>query len=191
MSPHVVRVIGHRGARAHAPENTLISLRRALADGADGVEFDVRALADGTPVLMHDPTVERTTDGRGALSSFDHTTIGRLDAGIHFDRSFAGERVPLLADVLAEFLGRTFVAIELKEVLPTAALDVIAHAHAAHPRPRCSSPRSGSMRSCARGRVPTCRALILPQGEGIPSVALARELGLWECSRRTATSTSG
>ena len=178
---HVVRVIGHRGARACAPENTLVSLRRGLADGADGLELDVRALADGTPVLMHDASVDRTTDGHGALNSFDRTTILRLDAGTRFHHSFAGERVPLLADVLAEFLGRTFLAIELKEVLPNVALDVLAHAHSAHPAaPMILASFRIDALVRARGRLPDVpRALILPKGDPIPSVALSRELGLW------------
>jgi glycerophosphoryl diester phosphodiesterase len=176
-----VRVIGHRGARARAPENTMASLRRALADGADGVEFDVRALADGTPVLMHDASVERTTDGRGALADFDHATIARLDAGKKFDPAFAGERVPLLANVLAELAGRTQLAIEMKEALPPSALDLVARAHAAQPAaPMILASFRIDAVARARGRLPDLpRALILPEGQGVPSVALARELGLW------------
>lgn len=175
------RVIGHRGARARAPENTMVSLRRAIADGADGVEFDVRALGDGTPVLMHDPTVDRTTDGRGELNRFDRNSILRLDAGAKFDRAFAGEPVALLADVLAELPRETQLAVEMKEVLPPGALDILARDHAAHPsRPMILASFRIDAVARARGRLPDVpRALILPEGHGVPSVALVHELGLW------------
>ena len=86
-------VIGHRCARAEAPENTLAGLRRAAALGARWVEVDVRLTADGVPVLLHDATLERTTSGHGALGETTLTELERCDAG-------AGETVPTLAAFL-------------------------------------------------------------------------------------------
>ena len=86
-------IIGHRGARG-APENTLAALRLALEQGADGVEVDVRATADGIPVLMHDAAVDHTTDGRGTVASLTLAELKRLDAG-------GGEQVPTLTEALA------------------------------------------------------------------------------------------
>ncbi len=86
-------VIGHRCARAKAPENTLAGLRRAAALGARWVEVDVRLTADGVPVLLHDATLERTTDGKGALAATTLVELQRLDAG-------GGEPVPTLAAFL-------------------------------------------------------------------------------------------
>jgi glycerophosphoryl diester phosphodiesterase len=93
-------VIGHRGAAARAPENTLSGLRRARALGCEWVEFDARLTLDGVPVLCHDPRLERTTDGFGPISSLRFDAVREADAGVRFDSSFAGERVPTLEEAL-------------------------------------------------------------------------------------------
>lgn len=94
-------VIGHRGAAGHAPENTLASIRRARALGASWVEFDVKLTRDGQPILMHDDTLERTTDGRGPVAAADLADVARLDAGRWFASEFWGEPVPTLGRALA------------------------------------------------------------------------------------------
>lgn len=94
------RVIGHRGAAGLAPENTLAAIRAAAEVGTLWVEIDVRLLGDGTPVVHHDATVDRCSDGSGALSSYDGVSIRRLDAGAWYGEAFAGERIPLLTDAL-------------------------------------------------------------------------------------------
>lgn len=94
------KVIGHRGAAAHAPENTLASIRAARALGASWVEFDVKLTQDGIPILMHDDRLERTTDGRGRVRDRTLSGIRRLDAGVRFGFAFAGERVPTLEEAL-------------------------------------------------------------------------------------------
>jgi len=99
--PELPRVIGHRGAAAVAPENTLASLRRAKELGAAWVEFDVKLTRDGAAVLIHDERLERTTDGRGEVARITLAELQKLDAGAWFNPSFAGERVPTLAEALA------------------------------------------------------------------------------------------
>jgi glycerophosphoryl diester phosphodiesterase len=94
-------VIGHRGAAAYAPENTLASLRRAKALGCAWVEFDVRLTGDGALVLCHDPLLDRTTGGSGLVSAKSLAAIRELDAGSWFDPSFAGERIPTLEEGLS------------------------------------------------------------------------------------------
>ncbi len=94
------RVIGHRGAAGHAPENTLASLRRAAELGARWVEFDVALTRDGEPVLLHDETVDRTTDGKGRLAALSLGELQQLDAGSWHSKDSAGERVPTLMETL-------------------------------------------------------------------------------------------
>jgi glycerophosphoryl diester phosphodiesterase len=109
------RVIGHRGAAASAPENTLAGFRKAKALGCQWVEFDVRLTADRQAVLLHDSRLERTTDGRGKVTALPLSAIRRCDAGGWFRPCFAGERVPTLAEavsLLAEL--RLGANVELK-----------------------------------------------------------------------------
>jgi glycerophosphoryl diester phosphodiesterase len=99
--PELPRVIGHRGAAAVAPENTLVSLRRAKELGAAWVEFDVKLTRDGAAVLMHDERLERTTDGQGEVARITLAELRKLDAGAWFAPGFAGEPVPTLTEALA------------------------------------------------------------------------------------------
>ncbi|MCC7274434.1 MAG: glycerophosphodiester phosphodiesterase [Alphaproteobacteria bacterium] len=94
MTVRLPSVVGHRGAAASAPENTLAGLRRALALGVRCVEFDVKLTADGVAILMHDDTLDRTTDGKGRVAATTAAAIRSLDAGAWFAPEFAGERVP-------------------------------------------------------------------------------------------------
>jgi glycerophosphoryl diester phosphodiesterase len=104
-----IQVIGHRGAAGVAPENTVVSIERAIRGGAQAIEIDVRVTADGRLVTIHDDTVDRTTDGTGPVESMTLEEIHKLDAGYHFTpdhgRSFpcrgAGVRVPTLDEVVA------------------------------------------------------------------------------------------
>jgi len=107
-------LIGHRGAAAVAPENTLASLAAALAAGVDRVEFDVRLTADDVPVLIHDATLDRTTDARGALAERTVAELGAVDAGAWFAPRFAGERIPTLTEALDALEGRARAIVELK-----------------------------------------------------------------------------
>jgi len=107
---------GHRGACGIAPENTLVSFRKALELGADFIEFDVQLSADGVPIIFHDDTLARTTD-KGGRHFPDELTLAQLkalDAGSWFNRQFAGTQIPTLDEVLDEFGGCIGLNIEIK-----------------------------------------------------------------------------
>jgi len=106
-------VIAHRGASAHAPENTIASFQLAKLHHADAIEFDVKLSADRQVVVIHDSTVDRTTNGSGKVSDLSLAEIKELDSGSKFDRQFSGEKIPSLRDVF-EFIGdQLIVNIEL------------------------------------------------------------------------------
>lgn len=118
------RVIGHRGAAGVAPENTLISFERAIAAGAEIVELDVHATKDGEVVIIHDETVERTTDGRGTLKALSLAEIQKLDAGYRFtdaqgDYPFRGKGIviPTLESLFRNF-PEIKAIIEIKQLDP-------------------------------------------------------------------------
>lgn len=95
-----MEIWAHRGASLEAPENTLIAFARALDQGADAIELDVRRTLDGVPVVIHDETVSRTTDGYGPVAAMTLPQIKRLDAGIRFGPAFLGTKVPTLEEVI-------------------------------------------------------------------------------------------
>lgn len=109
------KFIGHRGAAGFAAENTLASIRIAKKCGAQIVEFDVKQTKDGMLVVMHDDTVDRTTNGTGFVSNLTFKEIRSLDAGSWFDPTFADEKVPTLAEMF-QVLSETHMTanIEIK-----------------------------------------------------------------------------
>lgn len=96
-------IAGHRGDRAAAPENTLPALQAALDSAMDFVETDIQLTADGVPVLIHDETVDRTTDGSGAVADLTFAQLRALDAGSWYSPRFAGVPIPSLDEFLAVF----------------------------------------------------------------------------------------
>jgi glycerophosphoryl diester phosphodiesterase len=140
------KVIGHRGAAAYAPENTLEGIREAARRGARWVEFDAKLTGDGVVILMHDDTLDRTTSGRGAVSRTSYDEIGRLDAGAWFGADWRGARVPRLADALALLVELDMQAnIEIK---PCAGRDVeTAEAVVEVVRHSCPAARPGPLLS--------------------------------------------
>ncbi len=106
--------IAHRGASGEAPENTIVSFQRAIAQGTDVIETDARLSEDREIVLIHDETVERTTDGRGKVSQLTLKEIKNLDAGSWFGKEFSGEKIPTLSEALEVIRGRTKLNIEFK-----------------------------------------------------------------------------
>src|ERR671915_463263 len=117
-------VIGHRGASAEAPENTLPSFLRAIEQGVDAIELDVHVTADDIPVVMHDPTVMRTTSGEGAIATTSLRRLRELDAGARFtpDRGATypyrdtGVRVPTVEEVLDAIPSEMPMLIEVKAI---------------------------------------------------------------------------
>lgn len=107
-------VLGHRGAMALRPENTLASFAHALDAGADALECDVHLSADGELVVLHDETLERTTNGAGPVAGMTLAQLRALDAGSRFDPAYAGERIPTLDEVLDLAAGRAPVVVEFK-----------------------------------------------------------------------------
>jgi glycerophosphoryl diester phosphodiesterase len=105
-APATPEIIGHRGYSARYPENTLPALEGALAAGCRSLEWDVHVSADGVPVLFHDDTLERTTDGAGLLHDQPLGRLRKLDAGAWFDPRFQGTRIPTLEEALEALEGR-------------------------------------------------------------------------------------
>ncbi|GIT43944.1 MAG: hypothetical protein Ct9H300mP11_18800 [Chloroflexota bacterium] len=97
-------VIAHRGDNTNAPENTISAFKKALDLGADGIELDVRLTKDGKLVVIHDRTVDRTTNGTGLGNHHTQEEILRLDAGSWFTSEFAGENPPTLDEYLRHCL---------------------------------------------------------------------------------------
>ena len=130
LDPLAHPVIAHRGNRAFAPENTVAAFAEAVALGADAVEFDVQLSRDGVPMVFHDSTLERTTDGHGAVAAHSAAELARLDAGANFTRDgvgsfpWRGRGVGIATfDEVIETLPRTLPCIvELKSAAATEAM---------------------------------------------------------------------
>jgi len=105
----------HRGDKTRYPENTLAAFRAALAAGAEMIELDIALSKDRQIVVIHDDTVERTTNGTGAVAELTLSELKELDAGSWFDPHFAGERIPTLREVLELVNGRAVINIEIKK----------------------------------------------------------------------------
>jgi len=119
-------IIAHRGASALAPENTLAAFRRAIADGADGVEFDVRLSKDGEVVVFHDATLRRLSNRKNLVSSLDAAELEKIDVGSWFNRrkinpsneDFSGETIPTLRgllEFLKDFKGLIYIELKCRE----------------------------------------------------------------------------
>ncbi len=109
-------VTSHAACKGHAPENTLAGVRKAIELGADAIEVDVHCTKDGVPVLLHDSTVDRTTDGTGDIREMTLEEARRLDAGAkQHEGRFAGEPIPTLAEVITEVAGRALLVLEIKQ----------------------------------------------------------------------------
>lgn len=107
-------VIAHRGYKALYPENTLSAFNAALDAGADMIELDVMLTGDRRIIVIHDPSLERTTDGAGSVNLLTLEELKRLDAGKWFGPQFAGERLPTLEEVLTLLGDRILINIEIK-----------------------------------------------------------------------------
>lgn len=124
-TPGRIEIVCHKGANKQAPENTLAAARLCVAWGIDYVEVDVRASKDGVLYLLHDPTVDRTTDGTGYINELTSAEVDRLDAGSWFSPRFAGERVPRLEPFLRWIKGQAKVFFDVKWVDPQPLIDLV------------------------------------------------------------------
>ncbi|MGM7703123.1 glycerophosphodiester phosphodiesterase [Pseudalkalibacillus sp. Hm43] len=109
-----VEVVAHRGAAGYAPENTMAAFDKAVEMDSDYIELDVQMSKDGELVVIHDTTVDRTTDGTGKVGELTYAELRALDAGSWFAPEFKGEHLPTLGEVLDEYRGKTNFLIELK-----------------------------------------------------------------------------
>lgn len=123
MSRHP-QIIAHRGARLVAPENTLPAFAKAIEMGADGIELDVHATKDGKLIVIHNFTLDETTNGIGNVDALTAAELARLDAGSHFDAAFAGTPMPTLDEVFDLVDGRCRVNVEIKSNNPTGGNEV-------------------------------------------------------------------
>lgn len=106
-------VIAHRGASAVAPENTMAAFRRAVEMGAECIETDLHLSRDGRLVIVHDTTLNRTTNGEGLVKNFTFNELRQLDAGAWFSKEFAGERLPAIEELL-DFAGQVDLSLYLE-----------------------------------------------------------------------------
>ncbi|MEH6945143.1 glycerophosphodiester phosphodiesterase [Bacillus sp. JJ722] len=106
--------VAHRGATAYAPENTVAAYNLAVDMKADYIEIDVQRSKDGELVLIHDTTVERTTDGTGKVGDLTYEQLRSLDAGSWKGEQFAGEQIPTFEEILDRYHGKVGILIELK-----------------------------------------------------------------------------
>lgn len=106
-------IFAHRGASAHAPENTLAAFNLAVEQGADGIELDAKLSADGHVIVIHDPTVERTTGAQGYVKDMTLDELRKLSAGSFFSERFKDEKIPTLEDVFNSLGKNVLINIEL------------------------------------------------------------------------------
>jgi len=107
-------VIAHRGASSYAPENTFAALDLAIQMGVSHIELDVHSTRDSHIVVIHDETVDRTTNGAGPVTSHTLAALKALDAGSWFGGTFSGERIPTFSEVLQRYKGRVHIHTEIK-----------------------------------------------------------------------------
>lgn len=119
-----VQIFAHRGAKRAAPENTLPAFQKALEMGVDGIELDVQCSKDGVLVVMHNFTVNETTNGIGPVSDFTAAELAQLDAGSHFGIEFSRVGVPTLEQVFDLVGDRCRVNVEIKSKDPTGGPEV-------------------------------------------------------------------
>jgi len=105
---------GHRGSRGLSPENTIPSFKLGISYGVDGIELDIHLSKDKKLIVMHDETVDRTTDGHGKIQDMTYEQIMALDAGVKFGPQWKGTKVPLLSEVFDEFGSSILYKVEIK-----------------------------------------------------------------------------
>ena len=152
MSIKLPKVIGHRGAAAYAPENTLESIHTAADMGVEWVELDVKLTKDDIPIIFHDETLDRTTNGSGKVAETNYDDIKQLEAGSWFGESFAGIKIPTLEEAVDILIERNLgLNLEIKpcpgreKETAEAALDILSQIWDDHFRLLISSFQHVSM----------------------------------------------
>lgn len=166
----------HRGASQYAPENTMAAFTAAVDCGADGIELDIHLSRDGVPVVVHDETLERTTDGNGRVDAASWEELRQLDAGGWYSQAFAGEPLPGLEQVLAVFAGKLRLNLELKKFdAGLAVLELLASF--AHADILVSSFNHRLLERLRQQNASLPLAVLYEEGSWYKSVALASDLG--------------
>ena len=153
-------IFGHRGARGHAPENTMASFRTALEMGVDGIELDVQQTKDGKVVVCHDHALERISNGKGWLSEHTREELFQLDFGSWFAPQFAGEKIPTLREVL-QWAAPTKLLVNI-EIKNQARVHRWYERRFGRPYPKLKSAKDGIDRYLIAG---TCIGLDVVSGE--------------------------
>jgi glycerophosphoryl diester phosphodiesterase len=162
--------IGHRGASAYAPENTLASIRKAAELGADMVELDVHCCRDGTPVIIHDQEISRTTDGRGSVYDYRLQELKQFDAG-------GGERIPTLDEAIQCCLSLGLgLYLEIKDVFCVGSIAAAVRADNLFDKCIVSSFRADWLADL-KAQEPRIRAAVLFGSIYVDPVLLARAAG--------------
>lgn len=179
----VRQIIAHRGSSADRPECTLASLKRAIAVGATSSEVDVRRSKDGQLVILHDTTLDRTTNGKGPVGEKTLAELKQLDAGSWFDPKFKDERIPTLREVLIAAKGKIAVLLDLKEQGRDYAEQVAAEVKKfGEPKQTVVGVRSVEQAKLFRALLPQSRQLgLIPNPESIESFTAAgvETIRLW------------
>jgi glycerophosphoryl diester phosphodiesterase len=155
LDPNIRLVVAHRGNRAHAPENTMEAFAQAESLGADALELDVRMSRDGVAMVIHDATVDRTTDGAGLVSGYTRVELEALNAAARFPGQTTG--IPLLEEVLDAHRDIPIV-IEVKEAAAVEATESLVRRFAAQPRIIVGSAKEEVMQRFYRTGLSCCAA---------------------------------
>ena len=166
-------LVGHRGARALAPENTWSGFMTAVSLGLSMIELDVHLSKDGVVVVMHDETVNRCSNGRGMIENKSWASLQKLDVGLWFGKRFAGERMPLLRDILTHLPHAVTVMIEIKHQSTQARTKALAKAVLAVVKETRAEQRSilaSSNYRCLKslGKIQVLRCFIYSQPKRLP-----------------------
>src|SRR6185503_15550158 len=180
-------IIAHRGDSAHRPENTLAAFASALEIGSSIAEFDVHLTRDGEVVVIHDPTLDRTTNGRGAVRNLTLAEIRQFSAGYPalFGSAYAGERVPTLGEVLGFLRERAQAMIEIKPAAVTDDAEGGIEAHVVEEVRKAGMEKEVALISFERRALVRCRTLapeilrghLFERGQPGDMLAGAREVG--------------
>lgn len=180
-------IYAHRGASGYAPENTFAAFDRALEMPIDGIETDIRATRDGVLVLLHDATVDRTTNGAGAVASLTLAEIQQLDASSRF-AAYAGQRIPTLAAFLDRYGNRTRFWLEIKAPGVEPALAAMIGERGLHDRVQFTSFEFESLRRL-RAASPEASLGFLTKELAADTITRCQSIGVAQISIHNSTLT--